>query len=201
MFYKHFGGGVTILLVYVDDIIIAGSDEDEIRRLKGVLTNEFEIKDLGKLKYFLGLEVARSKEGIVVLQTKYKLDLLKKFGVLGSKLVDDPIEFNHKIGKLDGGKKIDREKFQRLVGRLIYLSHTRPNISFAMSVISQFMHAPQVEHLEAAFRILKYLKGSPSRGLIFKKGKELLVEGYSDTDWLVLLIGLLLGGVFSLMEI
>ena len=86
MFYQHLnGGGVIILIVYVDDIIIIGSNEAEIQRLKGVLSIEFEVKDLGKLKYFLGMEVARSKEDIVVSQRKYTLDLLSEVGMLGSK--------------------------------------------------------------------------------------------------------------------
>lgn len=183
MFYRHSDEGrVTILIVYVDDIIITGNDDAEIRRLKGVLAADFEIKDLGKLKYFLGMEVARSKEGIVVSQRKYTLDLLKEVGMLGSKPAAVPIDPNHKIGMFEGGKDVDRESYQRLVGKLIYLSHTRPDISFSVSVVSQFMHAPKEEHLEAVYRILKYLKNSPGQGLLFKKGGELTVEAYTDAD-------------------
>ena len=90
------GGGVIILIVYVDDIIITGSNEAEIQQLKGVLSTEFEVKDLGKLKYFLGMEVARSKEGIVVSHRKYTLYLLSKVGMLGSKPTNVSIDFNHK---------------------------------------------------------------------------------------------------------
>ena len=81
------------------------------------------------------------------------------------------------------GKPVDREKYQRLVGRLIYLSHTRPNIAFAVSVVSQYMHSPKESHLKAAYKILKYLKGSPGRGLFFKKNDSKKVEIYTDADW------------------
>ena len=78
---------------------------------------------------------------------------------------------------------IEREKFQRLVGRLIYLSHTRPNIAFAVSMVSQFMHSPGHDHFDAAYRILRYLKGTPGRGLMFIKRDSLQIEVYTDADW------------------
>ncbi|KAL4038587.1 hypothetical protein IC575_002209 [Cucumis melo] len=96
---------------------------------------EFEIKDLGNLKYFLGMKVARSKEGIFVSQRKYALDLLTETGILGCRPVDTPIELNCKLGNSDDQVPVDKEQYQRLVGKLIYLSHTRPNISFVVSVI------------------------------------------------------------------
>ena len=81
------------------------------------------------------------------------------------------------------GKPVDRERYQRLVGRPIYLSHTRPNIAFAISVVSQYMHSPKESHLEAVCKILRYSKGSPRRGLFFKKGDSKKVEIYTDADW------------------
>ncbi|RVW40345.1 Retrovirus-related Pol polyprotein from transposon RE1 [Vitis vinifera] len=81
------------------------------------------------------------------------------------------------------GKPVDREKYQRLVGRLIYLSHTRPDIAFAVSVVSQYMHSPKESHLEVVYKILRYLKGSPGRGLFFKKSDSKKVEIYTDANW------------------
>ena len=98
MFYKHSKGGkVAILIVYVDDIVLTGDDYSELEKLKGRLAEEFEIKDLGALKYFLGMEFARSKEGIVVNQRKYVLDLLNETGMLGCKPAKTPIEPNVKL--------------------------------------------------------------------------------------------------------
>ena len=169
MFYRHSQKGrIAVIIVYVDDIILTGDDVDEIRRLKEHLVLEFEIKDLGPLKYFLGIEVARSKKGLVVSQKKYVIDLLKEAGMSGCRPVDTSIDPNVKFINKEC-RLVDKGKYQRLVGKLIYLSHTRPNIAFAVSLVSQFMHSPMEEHEEAVFRILRYLKSSPGKSLFFKK--------------------------------
>ncbi|KAL0541009.1 hypothetical protein IC582_021036 [Cucumis melo] len=145
--------------------------------------DEFGIKDLGNLKYFLEMEVARSKEGIFVSQRKYTLDLLTETGMLGCRPADTPIEFNCKLGNSDDQVPVDKEQYQRLVGKLIYLSHTRPDISFAVSVVGQFMQAPYEKHMEAVNRILRYLKNTPGKGLMFKKTNRKTIEAYTDSDW------------------
>ncbi|TYK26804.1 putative mitochondrial protein [Cucumis melo var. makuwa] len=173
----------AVLIVYVDDIVLSGDDQAEINQLKQRMGNELEIKDLGNLKYFLGMEVARSKEGISVSQRKYTLDLLTEIGMLGCRPADTPIEFNCKLGNFDDQVPVDKEQYQRLVGKLIYLSHTRPDISFAVSAVSQFMQAPYEEHMEAVKRILRYLKTTPNKGLMFRKTNKKAIEAYTDSDW------------------
>jgi hypothetical protein len=126
MFIKRSNGKIAILIVYVDDIIMTGDDVNEIVSLKALLAQEFEIKDLGSMKYFLGMEVARSDKGIFISQRKYILDLLEETGMLGCKPADSPLEANHHLGS-NVGELTDKERYQRLVGRLIYLSHTRPD--------------------------------------------------------------------------
>lgn len=146
------------------------------------MAKEFEIKDLGKLRYFLGIEVARSEKGIFISQRKYVLNLLQETGMVGCKPVDSPIEVNHRLqSKI--GKEVDKERYQRLVGKLIYLSHTRPDISYAVSVVSRYMHDPRVSHLEAVYRILRYLKSAPGRGLLFSRNGHLKIESFTDADW------------------
>ncbi|CAM8951545.1 unnamed protein product [Rhodiola kirilowii] len=174
---------MTVLIVYVDDIILTGDDLQEMIRLKQSLAKEFEIKDLGQLKYFLGMEIARSKRGIVVTQRKYILDLLKETGMSGCKPADTPTEPNVKLGDVKDGVPVDKGRYQRLVGKLIYLSHTRPDIAFAVSLVSQFMHCPCEEHLEAVYRIIRYLKSTPGKGLFFGKNKNRGIEVYTDADW------------------
>ncbi|KAA0050869.1 putative mitochondrial protein [Cucumis melo var. makuwa] len=115
--------------------------------------NEFEIKDLRNLKYFLGMEVAISKKGIFVSQRKHTLDLLTETGMLECRPTDTPIEFNCKLGNSDDQVPVDKEQYQRLVG--IYLSHTCPDISFAVSAVSQFMQAFYEEHMEECETPLK----------------------------------------------
>ena len=162
--------------MYVDDIILIGDDTGEVERLKKVLATEIEVKDLGQMRYFLGMEVARSSKGISISQRKYVLDLLTEIGMLGCKPSDTPIKARKRTES--DKKPVDRERYQQLVGRLIYLSHTRPDIAFAVSVVSQYMHSPKESHLEAMYKILRYLKG-----LFFKKSDSKKVEIYTYADW------------------
>jgi hypothetical protein len=182
MFVKRQGGKITVLIVYVDDIIVTGDDEDEISSIKQRLATEFEVKDLGPLRYFLGIEVARSSRGIFLSQRKYVLDLLSDTGMLGCKPADSPFEANHKL--LGGvGTEVDKERYQRLVGRLIYLAHTRPDIAYAVGMVSQYMHDPREPHMDAVYRILRYLKATPGKGVLYEPHGHLDVQGYSDCDW------------------
>ena len=120
LFIKHsISGGVTTLIVYVDDIIVTGNDEKEKNTLKQCLAKEFEIKDLRKLKYFLGIEVAQSKQGVFISQQKYVIDLPRNTCMMASKPVATPIEQNHRLSEALGEKKVDRKMYQRLVWRLI----------------------------------------------------------------------------------
>lgn len=174
---------IAILIVYVDDIILTGNYKEELARLKSFLSEEFEIKDLGYLRYFLGMEIARSRHGIFVSQRKYVLDLLKETGMLGCKPASTPMDSNKKIDSEIDKTPVDRGRYQRLVGRLIYLSHTRPDIGFPVSVVSQYMNNPTEEHMKAVTRILRYLKMTPGKGLLFKKSDNREVKVYTDADW------------------
>ena len=169
--------------MYVDDIIVTGNDEKEKNTLKQCLAKEFEIKDLGKLKYFHGIEVAWSKQGIFISQQKYVIDLLRETGMMASKPVATAIKQNHKLNEALGEKKVNRKMYQRLVGRLIYLAHTRPDIAYSVSVISQFMHDPREIHLQAAYRVLHYLKAHPGKKILFKKTSYIALEIYTKADF------------------
>ena len=174
---------MTALIIYVDNMIITGNDSAEIMRLQELLSREFEMKNLGGLKYFLGIEVARLKEGIYLSQRKYVLDLLTEVGMLDCKPADTPMVQNCKLREYPDQTPTNKEKYQRLVGRLIYLSHTRPDIAHAVSVVSQFMHAPSEDHMSVVWRIIRYLKLAPKKGLLFAKNGHLEIEGYTDADW------------------
>ena len=164
-------------------MIVTGNDQDEISSSEQYLASEFEMKQLGNLKYFLGIEVARSKYGIFLCQRKYNIDLLSEIGLLGSKPVDTPIEQKHKPFQCSNSANIVRGRYQRLVGKLIYLSHARPDITYAVNVVSQFMHDARKLHMDDVERILRYLKSTLGKGILFTNHGNLKVEGYTDTDW------------------
>jgi Reverse transcriptase (RNA-dependent DNA polymerase) len=182
VFFRRYGGHITMLIVYVDDMIITGDDESEIAQLKAKLDKKFEVKDLGQFRYFIGIEVTRGIKRIVLSQRKYVLDLLTETSMLGCRPVTSPIDAKCKLST-ETGEPVDRERYQRLVGRLIYLSHILPDISFAVSIVSRYMHDLRKGHMDAVYQILRYLKNAPGKGLIFKKNEYLNVEGYCDSDW------------------
>jgi len=173
----------TAILVYVDDIILAGTSLNEFQRIKSILDVKFKIKDLGILKYFLGLEVSHSKTSISISRRKYCLDLLASSGLLGSKPASTPLDTSIKLHQ-DTSKPFEYVScYRRLIGRLLYLNTTRPDISLATQQLSQFLNAPIVTHYKAACRILRYLKNNPGLGLLFPKTSETHILGYVDADW------------------
>jgi hypothetical protein len=131
LFTKKFDQHFIAILVYVDDIIITGTSLTEIDRVKHILDTNFKIKDLGQLKYFLGLEVAHSKQGITISQRKYCLDLLEDTGLLASKPVSTPLDPSVKLHHDNGEPYADITEYKRLIGRLLYLTTTRPDITLA----------------------------------------------------------------------
>lgn len=183
VFYKCSSNKFIYLVVYVDDIVITGNDHDGIAGLKQHLTHHFQTKDLGRLRYFLGIEVAQSKEGISISQRKYALDILEETGMLDCKPIDTPMDPNVKLLPNQGESFSDQGRYRRLVGKLNYLTITRPDISFAVSVVSQFLNSPCDSHWEAVVRILRYIKGSPGRGLVYTDRGHSDIIAYTDADW------------------
>ena len=111
------------------------------------------------------------------------LDILTEVGMLVCKSVDTPIVQNHRLEEYSDQAPTDKERYQRLVGKLIYLSHTRPNIAYVVSIVSQFMHNPSEDHMDAVIRILRYSKSSLGEGLLFSKNGHLRINGYTDANW------------------
>ncbi|KAK3041222.1 hypothetical protein RJ639_028482 [Escallonia herrerae] len=183
LFTFTLGGSFVVVLVYVDDVIITGTDSDHICKLKNYLDTKFHIKNLGKLKYFLGIEVARSPAGIFLSQRKYVLDILAECGLTGCKPASFPMEQQHKLSNESGEICKNPEEYRRLVGRLLYLNITRPDISYAVHILSQFMHDPRQPHLDAAYRVLHYLKGSPGQGILLPSNNTLYLQAFCDADW------------------
>jgi hypothetical protein len=141
------------------------------------------ISDLGLLKYFLEIEIAHSPKGLFISQRKYTLDLLKETGKLGCKPATTPIDSKVKLNTEDGEPLDDINQFQRLVEKLIYLTVTRPDISYSVSQISKSMYTPRTTHVNVIDRILRYLKGTPGKGIWIKNNDSNDICGYSDADW------------------
>ena len=147
VFYHYSSTGQCIyLIVYVDDNIITGSDQDGIQKIKQHFFSHFQTKNLGKLKYFLGIEIAQSNSGVVISQRKCTLDILTDIGMLDCKLVDTPMDPNVKLVPGQGELLRDPGRYRRLVGKLNYLTITRPDILFPVSVVSQFLQSPCDSH-------------------------------------------------------
>ncbi|XP_034674504.1 uncharacterized mitochondrial protein AtMg00810-like [Vitis riparia] len=172
LFIKTAGNDFIALLVYVDDIIVASNNKIATDNLKNSLNKSFKLKDLGNLKYFLGLEVARSAKGIMINQRKYALELLSEIGYLGCKPAKTSMQPNKQLSQDDGELLTDPSMYRRLIGKLIYLTITRPDLTYSVNKLSQFLSQPRRPHLQAVYRILQYIKGSPGKGIFF-----------SDSDW------------------
>ncbi|CAL9022058.1 unnamed protein product, partial [Prunus brigantina] len=183
LFLERHRGKLATLIIYVDDMIVTGDDQAKMQNLQKYLTSKFEMKSLGDLKYFLRIEVARSRHGIFLSQRKYVLDLLAETVMLDCKPIDTPSEQNHKLMLYPDQVPTDKERYQRLVGKLIYLAHTCPTITYAVSVMSQFMHFSSEDHMGVVICILRYLKVTLGNRLMFSKYGHTDVEGYTDTDW------------------
>ncbi|CAA7046959.1 unnamed protein product [Microthlaspi erraticum] len=178
------GTDLVYTLVYVDDIFITGSNTTLIHRFIQELGNQFSLKDPTDLNYFLGIEATRTSKGLHLMQRKYILDLLAKTNMVDAKPVLTPLAALPRLCIHDGSPKLEKpSEYRMIVGSLQYLSFTRPDIAFAISRLSQFMHSPSKTHWQAAKRVLRYLAGTASHGIYLSADTPLNLHAYSDADW------------------
>jgi len=170
------------LFIYVDDWVLTRNDSQLCASFKNYLNQCFQIKDLRALKNFLGIEVSRSPQGLFLCQWKYALDIINECGLLGSKPMDSHMQINHKACFGYGCQLVRCYSILRLMGRLTYLTITHPELSCVVYILSQFMKAPWEDHLDAARRVLRYLKGSPHQGILLRSDSHLPVTAYYDSD-------------------
>ncbi|KAL0360589.1 UNVERIFIED_CONTAM: Retrovirus-related Pol polyprotein from transposon RE1 [Sesamum radiatum] len=183
LFIKVTPLGLFALLVYVDDVLVAGPSQEEITNIKRYLDGLFTIKDLGAAKYFLGLEIARSDKGLTLTQTKYIKDIIADTSLSNAKAATTPLPPVIKFSTTAENQLLNPESYRRLIGRLLYLSFSRPDISHATQQLSQYMQTPCQQHWNATLHLVKYLKGTPCIGLFFPAEANFSLKAYSDADW------------------
>ena len=182
LYVKHDGQSIIILLLYVDDIILTGDNDSCLQVVISQLTREFDMKDLGPLHYFLGLQIDYESRGMFVHQTKYVRDLLTKTNMLHCKPCVTPCHPNQKLLNHGSPSFSDPTLYRSIVGALQYLTFTRPDIAYSVNQVCQFMHSPLESHFLAVKRILRYLRGTSGWGVCFRPG-SLDITAYTDTDW------------------
>ncbi|KAL0331168.1 UNVERIFIED_CONTAM: Retrovirus-related Pol polyprotein from transposon TNT 1-94 [Sesamum angustifolium] len=183
LFIKHTDSGMLVFLVYVDDVLLTGPCESSIVEVKRYLDELFTIKDLGHAKFFLGLEIAWSTQGTLVMQSKFIRDIIHDNGLFDAKATHTPFPMGVKLTADSGALLTNPEPFRRLVGRLLYLGFARPDISHGAQQLSQFVQRPCQQHLDVALHLVRYLKGCSTQGLFFPVNNDLNLHGYSDVDW------------------
>ena len=183
LFFHQSDRGRTMILLYVDDMLITGDDEEYITFVKGKLSEQFMMSDLGYLHYFLGIEFSRSSDAYFLSQHRYAMDLLERSGLTDTRTACTPMELNLKLRPNDGTLLEEPSRYRHLVGSLVYLGVTRPDIAHAVHILSQFVSAPTSVHFPHLLRVLRYLRGTDSRGLFYGSLNSPVLRAYSDATW------------------
>nr|GEV17079.1 putative RNA-directed DNA polymerase [Tanacetum cinerariifolium] len=173
---------VLYVNIYVDDLLFTGNNERLMEDFKASMKAEFEMTDLGKMRYFLGIEVIQSSSGIHISQKKYAAEILTRFKMVDCNSVVNPIVPGNRLTH-DGGEEVNETVFKQLVGSLMYMTTTRPDIQFVVSFISRFMAKPTETHLAAAKRVMRYLQGTLDYGIWYRRGGKGKMEIYADSDF------------------
>ena len=147
------------------------------------MKNEFEISMVGELTFFLGLQVKQRKEGIFISQEKYARNIVKKFGLYSKKHASTPMSSSTKLNVDSSGVEVSPTLYRSIIGSLLYLTTSRPNIAFSVGVCARYQVAPKESHLTAVERIIRYVNGTPDYGLWYSKDSNASLAGYSDADW------------------
>jgi hypothetical protein len=183
LFIKKHNGDIFICQVYVDDIIFGLTNDCHCKEFGELMSKEFEMSMIGELTFFLGFQVKQMKDGNFLSQEKYTKDLLKRFNMEKCKPIKTLMPTNGHLNLNDGGNLVDRTLYRSMIGSLLYLTASRPDIMFSVCMCARFQANPKKAHLHAVKRILRYLKHIPSVGLWYLKGATFDLIGYSDSDY------------------
>ncbi|WVZ53120.1 hypothetical protein U9M48_004106 [Paspalum notatum var. saurae] len=176
LFLLSRGGDTLIVQIYVDDIIFGGSSHALVSSFAEQMSREFEMSLMGELQFFLGLQIKQGLEGTFVHQAKYARDILKKFNMGDSKPMTTPMSTNTALDVDEDGEAVDQKEFRGMIGSLLYLTATRPDIQFAVCLCARYQASPRI------LTIKRYLKFTPELGLWYSSGSSFFLRGFSDAD-------------------
>jgi hypothetical protein len=183
VYTKKVGSHLIILFLYVDDLILTSSDSKLLNHVKINLKKKFEMTDLGFLHYFLGLQVLQTNEGNFLSQSKYACDLLHRFHMDDCKPTPSPFQSGVKLTATYTSLEVDATLYRQFVGSLLYLTHTRPDISFFVGLVSRYIKTSHESHWKADKQILHYVRGTVQFGIHYSSGGAPLLVGFIDSDW------------------
>ena len=183
LFRKETNGYQLLVAFYVDDLLVTSSNLDVIQDFKAEMATTFEMTDLGQLTYYLGIEVIQSEAGIVLKQERYAAKILEEAWMHECNAVQVPMYPGLKLSKAEEEKDVNKKEFRRNIRCLRYLIHMRPDLAYSVGVLSRHMHKPKESHAAALKQVLKYLRGSCSLGLFYKRENERGLVGYSDSSY------------------
>ncbi|GJR14652.1 retrovirus-related pol polyprotein from transposon TNT 1-94 [Tanacetum coccineum] len=182
LFTKKKSSNLIIIQIYVDDIIFGSTCQDMCDEFAKIMHDEFEMSMMGELNFFLGLQIKQMEDGIFFNQSKYIKEMLKKFGLEDSKPMKTPMSSDTKLTKDEECESVDSTKYRGMIGSLLYLMASRPDIMFSVCLCARFQEAPKTSHLEAVKRIFRYIKGTTHLGLWYPKGTGIETVVYADSD-------------------
>ncbi|GJT17029.1 retrovirus-related pol polyprotein from transposon TNT 1-94 [Tanacetum coccineum] len=182
LFTKKKSSNLIIVQIYVDDIIFGSTCQDMCDEFAKIMHDEFEMSMMGELNFFLGLQIKQMEDGIFFNQSKYIKEMLKKFGLEDSKPMKTPMSSDTKLTKDEECESVDSTKYRGMIGSLLYLTASRPNIMFSVCLYARFQEAPKTSYLEAVKRIFRYIKGTTHLGLWYPKGTGIETIVYADSD-------------------
>ncbi|GJX72910.1 uncharacterized mitochondrial protein-like protein [Tanacetum coccineum] len=183
LFIKRYKGDILLVQVYVDDIIFGSTKKELCNAFEKLMHEKFQMSSMGELTFFLGLQVEQKKDGIFISQDKYVGEILKKFRFTEVKTASTPIETQKPLLKDENGEEVDVHMYRSMIGSLMYLTSSRPDIMFAVCACARYQVNPKVSHLHAVKRIFRYLKGQPKLGLWYPKDSPFDLVAYTDSDY------------------
>lgn len=183
LFVKRVQNHVMIAQVYVDDIIFGSTSESFMKEFTKVMDSEFKISMCGELRYFLGLQVRQLRDGMFLSQSNFAVNLVKTFGMETATAISNPMGTSAKISEDLTGKSVDQTLYKSMIGSLLYLTSSEPDISFNVGVCARFHAIPKESHLEAIKCIITYVSGTSDFGVYFTFETNMEIAGYSDSDW------------------